>query len=104
MNTNTHTALKTLFAAATLTAAFATGVRAAEVAEVRVTYADLNVHTAAGAAVLNRRIKAAAEHVCGFAGSRDLARQAKFDACTARAIADATASVKAATAQMASLK
>lgn len=104
MNTTTRNTLKTLVAAASLITAFATGAQAAEASQVHVSYADLNLHTAAGAAALNRRIKRAAEQVCGFSGDRDLARQAQFKACTARAIADAVASLKNANVQLASTK
>jgi len=104
MNNNNPIVLKTFFAAATLIAAFATGAQAADVAQVHVSYADLNLHTPAGVARLNRRISAAAAQVCGFSPDRDPARQAQFDACKTRAIADAVAAVENSTAQLASLK
>jgi UrcA family protein len=49
-------------------------------------YADLNLNTPAGAAVLYKRIRNAAEQVCGDVGSRDLAQAAAARACVGRAI------------------
>lgn len=104
MNTDTHNTLKTFVAAATLVVAFATGVQAADVTQVHVSYADLNLHTSAGAAVLNHRITVAAEQVCGPSADRELSRRARFDACKTRAIADALAAVKSSEVRLASLK
>jgi UrcA family protein len=99
-----NSTLKTLIAAATLIAAFATGAQAAVAPQMHVRYADLNVHSAADVAVLNRRINAAADPVCGGAADGDLARRARVDACKAHAIAEALATVKAADVQLASRK
>ncbi len=49
-------------------------------------YADLNLSTQAGAAVLYNRIRNAAEQVCGDVGSRELARAAAAKTCVNRAI------------------
>jgi UrcA family protein len=49
-------------------------------------YADLNLNTQAGAAVLYKRIRNAAEQVCGDVGSRDLTQAAAAKACVDRAI------------------
>jgi UrcA family protein len=49
-------------------------------------YADLNLNTQAGAAVLYKRIRNAAEQVCGDVGSRELAQAAAAKACVNRAI------------------
>jgi len=103
MNTIARNTLNTLIAATTLIAAFATAAHAA-VPQVHVSYADLNVHSPAGAAVLNHRIAAAAEQVCGDSGDRDPSRRARVDACKIQAVADALATVKAANVQLASLK
>jgi UrcA family protein len=49
-------------------------------------YADLNLSTQAGAAILYNRIRNAAEQVCGDVGSRELARAMAAKACVNRAI------------------
>jgi UrcA family protein len=49
-------------------------------------YADLNLSTQAGAAILYNRIRNAAEQVCGDVGSRELARAVAAKACVNRAI------------------
>jgi UrcA family protein len=49
-------------------------------------YADLNLGTQAGAAILYNRIRNAANQVCGDVGSRDLARAVAAKACVDRAI------------------
>jgi UrcA family protein len=46
-----------------------------------VRYSDLNLNTPAGAAVLYKRIKNAAEQVCGDLNSRQLAEVAAAKAC-----------------------
>lgn len=75
-----------LFAAATLAAAVtASPVFATPIApEVRiVTYADLDLSSAAGRARLDRRIEAAVREVCGEASSFDLARRRAVRECVA---------------------
>ncbi|MDP9007937.1 MAG: UrcA family protein [Pseudomonadota bacterium] len=52
----------------------------------RVSYADLDISKPAGAKVLYNRIVAAANRVCGFDGSRDMATMRWVQACTGRAI------------------
>lgn len=104
MKAKAHNPLKILVAGATLSAALAGGSYAADAPQVHVNYADINLRTPAGAAVLNRRIAHAAEQVCGFSGDRDLARRAQFNACKTRAVADAVAAVAIANVQLASLK
>jgi UrcA family protein len=104
MKTTIENVRNTLLAAAALGAALATGARAADVAQVHVSYADLNVHSPAGAAALDRRIHAAAERVCGVFADRDLARRAQFNACVTGATAAALAAVAAANPQLASAK
>jgi UrcA family protein len=98
MNTNTaSTHLRGLIAAAvlgTLAAGFA-GVSAADNSEVRsetVHYADLNLSSPQGAAVLYRRIKWAARDVCGW-NDDVLEMQADARACLDKAIADAVTRV-----------
>jgi UrcA family protein len=56
-------------------------------------YADLNLNTQAGAAVLYRRIRNAAEQLCGDVGSRQLAQAAAAKACVERAIVASVRSV-----------
>ena len=51
-----------------------------------VRYADLNLNTPAGAAVLYKRIKNAAEQVCGDADARQLTEVMAAKACIARAV------------------
>ena len=93
---NKSTTTKTLFQAvfaATLVAALSIGARAADVAQVHVKYADLDISSPAGAAVLYQRIRFAATQVCGVADQRELARLANAKACADKAIADAVATV-----------
>ncbi len=92
MNKSSQNTLRAVAAAATLLALTA-GARAADVAQVHVKYADLNISSPAGAAVLYRRIRVAADQVCGEYGGRGLARIARAQACADKAIADAVASV-----------
>ena len=53
---------------------------------VRVSYADLNVNSSAGAAVLYRRIRRAADAVCDAGYSRDLLRMQITQQCVRSAI------------------
>jgi UrcA family protein len=91
MNTNT---IRTTITAAAMIAALTTGVRAADVPQVQVKYADLNVNTPAGAAALYQRIRFAADQVCALPNARNLAVLAKVQACTDQAVANAVAAVK----------
>jgi len=59
----------------------------------RVSYAGLNLDSAAGARMLLRRLEAAAEQVCERPDQRDLAQQQRFHACYAQALADAVRQV-----------
>jgi UrcA family protein len=89
MNTNTHRSTKTVtLAAAICFAAAAFGAHAGEmVNDVQtVKYADLNLNTQAGVAVLYKRIRNAAEQVCGDVGARELAQAAAAKACVDQAI------------------
>jgi UrcA family protein len=58
-----------------------------------VNYGDLNVNSAAGAAVLYQRIRGAADQVCPSVGVRDLGLEAAAKVCKTRAIGDAVAAV-----------
>ena len=93
-STTTKTLFQAAFAVATLAAALSTGARAADVAQVHVKYADLDISSPAGAAVLYQRIRFAATQVCGMPDPRELARLANAKACTDKAIADAVAAVE----------
>jgi UrcA family protein len=86
---NTKNALRIGFAAVAVWTALATVSRADDLRQVHVGYADLNVKTEAGAAVLLQRIRSAAERVCEVPGSRDLGQQAQVKACTDHAISGA---------------
>lgn len=94
MNINHKKAAWTVVAAA-LVAAFATGAQAEDILQVHVKYADLNVNNPVGAAVLYRRIHAAAEKVCAVPGGREWDRTAQAKACVAKATANAVAAVNA---------
>ncbi len=83
----------TVIVAATVVAALGIGARAAEAAQVHVNYADLNINSPSGAAVLYQRIRVAAREVCETSGERDLTRLARAKACADKAIADAVATV-----------
>ncbi len=93
MNTNTQKSLRLGVVAATMLAGFATVGAAADLPQVHVKYADLNVDSAAGAAVLYQRIRVAANEVCPASDTRDLAAQSAAKACRTRAIAQAVVAV-----------
>ncbi len=65
---------------------------------VRVSYADLNLATPAGAAKLHSRLRAASASLCGQADFRDLTRVTLENACVARTLAGALEQVEGATA------
>jgi len=94
LRNNTHI---TLAAAVVCLAAVTAGARADEVnADVparTVRFADLDLTTQKGAAVLFTRIRNAAEEVCGEPGSRELAQVVAAKACVDRAIARSVAAV-----------
>ncbi len=57
---------------------------------VEVSYADVNLASERGQAVLESRVRQAAQKVCGYAyGSRDLAEAAHGRACMKQALGDA---------------
>jgi len=92
MNIQTHNPIR-IAAAVALFAALTVGAQAADVPQVHVKYADLNLGTTAGATVLYQRIRAAADQVCGDHGTRDLARLTAANACAAHAVARAVAAL-----------
>lgn len=65
---------------------------------VRVSYADLNLVSRAGAWVLQKRIASAARIVCEIEDSRDLALQRATIGCRTQAVADAQPQFNAALA------
>ena len=80
-------AFAALLAATTLIAP--TVSQAAAGNSVRVSYADLNLASDAGATVLEKRIELAAEFVCEIEDSRELALAEATNACRGQAISDA---------------
>ena len=64
-----------------------------EVAAHAVRYEDLNLNTDAGVQALYKRIQGAAKEVCGGVDGRDLQVARAHQACVARAVADAVATV-----------
>jgi len=94
MNKFTTTKLcQTVLAGGTLIVALSTGARAADVPQAHVKYADLDLSSPAGAAVLYQRIRVAASRVCGNPDHRDLARFGQAKTCTDKAIAGAVTAV-----------
>ena len=93
MNThNTENPIRIAMAIA-IVAAFAGAAHADDLRQVHVKYADLDVNTAAGATVLNQRIRRAADQVCDVPGTHDLAVQRKVKACTDHAVEAAVGAV-----------
>ena len=72
--------------AALCLATAAMGAHADEAPARTVRYADLNVNTPAGAAVLYQRIRYAAEQVCGDVNARQLKEAMAAKACVAQAV------------------
>jgi UrcA family protein len=58
-----------------------------------VTYDELDLATSKGAAVLYKRLRAAAHVVCAPIKGLDLARRAKYEACYKEALSNAVAEV-----------
>jgi UrcA family protein len=96
MKTNAPNSFRRVLVGAALVAGFATAAQSAELPQVRVNYADLNVNSTAGAAVLYQRIRSAADQVCPTFGERDLGAQAVVKACKVRAVGEAVAAVHSA--------
>ena len=92
MNIKTNKPIR-IAAAVTLFAALTAGAQAADVPQIHVKYADLNVGTTAGATVLYQRIRGAADRVCGVGDNRDLARLGLAKDCAGHAVAEAVAKV-----------
>jgi UrcA family protein len=64
-----------------------------EIPSVTISYADLDVTTPQGTAVLYRRIQSAASNVCGFYHSRDLQRLQAWKHCYQFSVDNAVATV-----------
>lgn len=60
---------------------------------VRVRYADVNMTTSEGVQVLYARLRTAAHHVCVDAGTQELQRLMRANACFDKALDDAVAHV-----------
>jgi UrcA family protein len=88
------TGFRVAFAVVAVCAALSTVARADAARQLHVSYADLNVNSGAGAAVLFQRISHAADRVCEVQGTRDLGQLAAVKACTHHAIAAAVEAVK----------
>jgi UrcA family protein len=58
-----------------------------------VQFGELNLNSRAGVAILHKRIRNAAESVCGNLNSRVLGLRDAFDQCVAEAVAQGVASV-----------
>jgi UrcA family protein len=56
---------------------------------IQVSYAGLDLSSPAGAETLYRRLKGAAERVCGSVDVRQLSHSARWSACYDKALADA---------------
>jgi UrcA family protein len=97
MKNFTHTqknGFRIALAAVAVCAALSSAARADEAPQLHVSYADLNVNSKAGAAVLFQRIRRAAERVCEVPDTRNLGQLARVKACTDHAIATAVDAVK----------
>jgi UrcA family protein len=96
MNNQVTGVTNLLVVAAALAVGMLAGVTHAAEAEVpaqTVRFQDLNLNTEAGVQVLYKRIKGAAKQVCGDVDVRDLAVARAHDACVAKAVGDAVATV-----------
>jgi UrcA family protein len=60
---------------------------------VHVSFAELDLNTEAGVAILYQRLQGAARTVCGSVDARQLAQQARWTACYKKALADAVTQV-----------
>lgn len=58
---------------------------------IQVSYAGLDLSSPAGAEILYRRLKGAAEHVCGSVNSRQPSQSARWSVCYNKALSDAVA-------------
>ena len=76
---------------AALAATLLAGSAYAAPAQKAVSYADLNLTSAAGAKSLETRIRNAAKQVCGIGTAQDLAAAAAADRCYDAAITEASA-------------
>ena len=98
MKTTNHTKQIAMATVAALCLASATGAYAddamANVPTRTVHYADLNLNTQAGAAILYKRIRNAAVEVCGDVNSRRLNEAAVAQACVDHAVYGSIQSVK----------
>ena len=70
-----------------------------DVRQIAVSYADLNINTAAGHAMLAGRVKRAAADICGQRPEvlLDVAANQRFNACMSKTVGEAMAKVPAST-------
>jgi UrcA family protein len=76
---------------------------AAEEFTVRISYADLDLATAAGTEQLGKRIEVAAEEACGRPFIRDLSAIASFERCKGKAVEGAVKQLDAKGIEIAAL-
>lgn len=82
-----------LCAAVSLGSAVSAGAQTLQPRTARVTYADLDLASAAGRAKFERRVDAAADSVCRLNGYVGLAGERSADACHAKAVETAMSQV-----------
>jgi UrcA family protein len=92
MNRITATILTTALAA-TAQLAYAANTVDDSRRHIEVHYADLNLSTTEGAAVLYQRLKSAAENVCSEHGTRDVGNVFRVKACMSTAISAAVTQI-----------
>ena len=92
MNRLTATILTTTLAAAAQLAYAANPIDDSR-RHIEVHYADLNLSTTEGAAVLYRRLQSAAESVCSEGGTRDLQSTFRVKTCVSTAISAAVTKI-----------
>jgi UrcA family protein len=94
----TLTTVAALIVAGFAAASASTSARAADSRPIAVSYADLDLATAKGRAILDRRLLHAARAACGTPSPADLRGRIKLDACVAEVRAAASPRLEAAIA------
>ena len=72
---------------------FGTAAQGAEVAQITVSYADLDLSRSAGIVVLHQRIQSAAQRICAAYEGKSLREHATYHSCKADAAKRAVATV-----------
>jgi UrcA family protein len=88
-----------LCATITIGSAVSAGAEPFQANAARVSFADLNLASAAGRAALERRIHAAADNVCRVNGRTDLGTLRAADVCFDKTVHEAMARVQTATSE-----